>query len=469
MRRIRFTETDDYQWYYQLTDSSFSVVAHLDFDTAQVRQRMSYDPWGMMKVLRRADFDGDGEVTLADHSAFDAAYQNLEPAADFSGDGVVDGTDSEMFTEALIAEFFGAPPDEVRISYAAYVRDPLMEILLARHRWYDSRAGRWLTRDPAGYVDGLSLYLFVKGNPLGLVDPTGLRAKRDGRRAAEKAIEAGRRIHRHAIEGVTEAGARLQKSGYNAAANVLFAQAGAMSTVGEYAEGAARVAGAAMDHPMGAGGVIGEGMVAQALQQQSTVQGGMEHVTTIGVARQIMGNAVGATQLSESIFNIDLATGQTLDPIDRTSRALTGSSSMVLTALCPMAAMQKGPPANPNAYSTAFEMRLKPNDFGKPREVHNRLASDALLGKMGQDPQFADTMRQMIPNLESRLEQGRAPFGWTWHHTHSSQADGMLGTMRLVPRSQHRDPTFRGLFHPGPRGSGGYSEWAIPFGAPPNR
>jgi RHS repeat-associated protein len=135
---------------------------------------MSYDPWGMMKVLRRADFDGDGEVTLADYSAFDAAYQNLEPSADFSGDGVVDGTDSEMFMEALIAEFFGAPPDEVRISYAAYVRDPLMEILLARHRWYDSRAGRWLTRDPAGYVDGLSLYLFVKGNPLGLVDPTGL-------------------------------------------------------------------------------------------------------------------------------------------------------------------------------------------------------------------------------------------------------------------------------------------------------
>jgi RHS repeat-associated protein len=79
-----------------------------------------------------------------------------------------------MFMEALIAEFFGAPPDEVRIGYAGYVRDPLMEILLARHRWYDSRAGRWLTRDPAGYVDGLSLYLFVKGNPLGLVDPTGL-------------------------------------------------------------------------------------------------------------------------------------------------------------------------------------------------------------------------------------------------------------------------------------------------------
>jgi hypothetical protein len=59
------------------------VVAHLDFDTAQVRQRMSYDPWGTMKVLRRADFDGDGEVTLADYIAFDAAYQNLEPAADF--------------------------------------------------------------------------------------------------------------------------------------------------------------------------------------------------------------------------------------------------------------------------------------------------------------------------------------------------------------------------------------------------
>jgi RHS repeat-associated protein len=112
--------------------------------------------------------------------AFDAAYQNLEPSADFSGDAVVDSTDLVMFTEALIAEFFGAPPDEVRIGYAGYVRDPLMEILLARHRWYDSRAGRWLTRDPAGYVDGLSLYLFVKGNPLGLVDPAGLQSRWGG-------------------------------------------------------------------------------------------------------------------------------------------------------------------------------------------------------------------------------------------------------------------------------------------------
>jgi RHS repeat-associated protein len=109
---------------------------------------------------------------LADYSAFEAAGQNLEPSADVSGDGVVDSTDWVMFTE-----FFGAPPDEVRIGYAGYVRGPLMEILLARHRWYDSRAGRWLTRDPAGYVDGLSLYLFVKGNPLGLVDPFGLAGR----------------------------------------------------------------------------------------------------------------------------------------------------------------------------------------------------------------------------------------------------------------------------------------------------
>ena len=45
-----------------------------------------------------------------------------------------------------------------------------------RKRWHDPYAGRWLTRDPAGYVDGLSLYLYVRGGPLRFVDPWGLQA-----------------------------------------------------------------------------------------------------------------------------------------------------------------------------------------------------------------------------------------------------------------------------------------------------
>ncbi|MCM8625539.1 RHS repeat-associated core domain-containing protein, partial [Accumulibacter sp.] len=47
---------------------------------------------------------------------------------------------------------------------------------LMRSRWHDAALGAWLTRDPAGYADGMCLYRYVKGNPLVYFDPFGLGA-----------------------------------------------------------------------------------------------------------------------------------------------------------------------------------------------------------------------------------------------------------------------------------------------------
>ncbi|WP_340610695.1 RHS repeat-associated core domain-containing protein [Xenorhabdus bharatensis] len=41
------------------------------------------------------------------------------------------------------------------------------------HRYYQPWAGRWLSADPAGKVDGLNLFRMVRNNPIGLSDPTG--------------------------------------------------------------------------------------------------------------------------------------------------------------------------------------------------------------------------------------------------------------------------------------------------------
>lgn len=47
-----------------------------------------------------------------------------------------------------------------------------------RARYYDCEAGRFLQRDPLGYVDGMNLYEFVRSTPLNLVDPFGfIKAK----------------------------------------------------------------------------------------------------------------------------------------------------------------------------------------------------------------------------------------------------------------------------------------------------
>ncbi|MFI0263808.1 RHS repeat-associated core domain-containing protein [Streptomyces sp. NPDC017056] len=125
----------------------------------------------------------------------------------------------------------------------------------------------------------------------------------------------------------------------------------------------------------------------------------------------------------------------------------------------------------PQAYSVAFEMTLDAVDFGRSRGTHFRRANTALDAALQSDAGFAQSMEQMIPGIGRAVSsQGgrRTPAGWTWQHEPASNAGGRQGVMRLVPRSQH-DPgsLWQHLLHPG--GSGGYSEWAVPNGAPRNR
>ena len=43
-----------------------------------------------------------------------------------------------------------------------------------RARYYDAEVGRFISEDPAGFIDGPNLYAYVGGNPVNAVDPTGL-------------------------------------------------------------------------------------------------------------------------------------------------------------------------------------------------------------------------------------------------------------------------------------------------------
>jgi RHS repeat-associated protein len=44
------------------------------------------------------------------------------------------------------------------------------------NRDFQPGLGRWVEQDPAGYVDGMNAYEFVRGAPLSLTDPSGLQS-----------------------------------------------------------------------------------------------------------------------------------------------------------------------------------------------------------------------------------------------------------------------------------------------------
>ncbi len=55
--------------------------------------------------------------------------------------------------------------------------DTETDIYYYRARFYDPERGRFLQRDPKGYVDGMGLYEYVRSNPLNFNDPYGTTAK----------------------------------------------------------------------------------------------------------------------------------------------------------------------------------------------------------------------------------------------------------------------------------------------------
>ena len=174
-----------WQGQFQLTDHQYSPVVFID-DTGIVTQRATYDAYGNRVVGNVGDLNLDGFTDDTDFVLFSAAYNNFtDVIGDLNFDGVTDDTDFVLFSAAYNA-LTPAQPDP-RLTYAGYLSvslgkpgDPFyLQLYLARNRWYDPGAGRWIQRDPAGYVDGLHLYLYVRGNPLAFIDPTGLQARDD--------------------------------------------------------------------------------------------------------------------------------------------------------------------------------------------------------------------------------------------------------------------------------------------------
>ena len=73
------------------------------------------------------------------------------------------------FGEQLSADEFVFNPWR----YASKRLDPETALIYFGQRYYDPTLGRWLTTDPAGFIDSINLYQYVLNNPYRYIDPNG--------------------------------------------------------------------------------------------------------------------------------------------------------------------------------------------------------------------------------------------------------------------------------------------------------
>ena len=193
------TTYDDF-WYH-LTDTQFSTIAIID-RVGKLLERISYTAGGEARHHHRADLNGDGGTssgelfTISTLAASGGGVgtgitsSSYDPNADIDCDGTIDSADyglvSSIGAQAALrrGQISGAwvapsgfnPPTSTDniVGYCGYLFNAECGLYSVRFRVYDPVLMRWLTRDPIGYVDGMNMYSYVRGNPMRSIDPFGL-------------------------------------------------------------------------------------------------------------------------------------------------------------------------------------------------------------------------------------------------------------------------------------------------------
>ncbi len=174
-----------------LTDAQFSVVAILGPGVSAPADRIGYSPYGIATFRTAADVDGYGGADINDATTV-SSYKGIGTANtaynadyDMNRDGVIDAADADFVYNqegegsAVQAGWLGdnraaSGGPRLDIGYCGYVFNEETSLYTVRFRNYSPLLGRWLERDPAGYVDGASLYQYVKSSPVRSFDPLGL-------------------------------------------------------------------------------------------------------------------------------------------------------------------------------------------------------------------------------------------------------------------------------------------------------
>ncbi len=181
--------------YYYLQNWRHDVVAMMTYDGA-IKERVMYDAYGRPHSFSPGDIKGgggssndrpDGILNSTDTWATGSVAWNRD-LGNSSGvaipDGVVDANDGTTLTNLKTAGYSGgwgllsSSAIGNRKGYAGYEFDGVLNgaagvdekpVYHVRHRVLASDTGKWLQKDPMGYVDGMDLYEYFASNPMSRV------------------------------------------------------------------------------------------------------------------------------------------------------------------------------------------------------------------------------------------------------------------------------------------------------------
>jgi RHS repeat-associated protein len=304
-------------------------------------------------------------------------------------------------------------------------------------RYYDPEVGRYLTRDPIGYGDGMNVYLYVGNNPINHLDPEGLSAIGDffseaGRQTANLALRAGK--------GIVEGGLVVSDMmGYGTAA--------ASGAGGEY-EGHSDLFKSIYKNPT-------------AMGDPNEVRGkiavdGIKRTLTLG-----MWNAAEASGEAAATGDWNKAQDEWLGSALLWSGARSGSGSKAKTpaqgdtslnsSVNNTSATQNGNvqaggsieiPKGSSQKSVAPSESVKSENGGVDFTGSDDLYPAGLGQKNIVKITYTGSRRQDFGAANQAAGTGatqKPPAGYTWHHLDDYDSESNTGTMQLVKRLAHEE------------------------------
>ena len=155
-------------------------VSVLLSDAGKMLEWVKYSSYGIPFALACGDSDADGDWDATDSGRITGWTTGYDVRWDCNLDGVIDSSDATWANsitggyQALGRGILSSSAIANRKGYCGYESLELAgNPWLARNRVDLPELGRWMRRDPLGYVDGVDLYAYISNMPMRGTDPSG--------------------------------------------------------------------------------------------------------------------------------------------------------------------------------------------------------------------------------------------------------------------------------------------------------